>query len=85
MTKSLECLTATEKFILSFTGKVIIVVDMGGFFLTLFFDRIARGLPIQIGWLQGLGLLVFFLLAIFGFLVESYLNQIKKILDDYVK
>jgi hypothetical protein len=83
---NLNFLTKEERFILDWTGIILLGIGIFTFIFTLNFDQIARGeTQTTIGWIQGLGLLLSIGLGIFGFLVDGWLRWIKIILKDYVK
>ena len=69
-----------EQFIMDWAGKVLEGVGISGAVFTLFFDQIARGAPVQYGWLQILGIIMFIALALFGVMVDSFLRTVKELL-----
>lgn len=70
-----------ENWVLDYTGKIIFGIGIGGIVLTFNFDRIARGVPNEWGWLQFTGVMAFFLLSIFGLVVDGFLRDVK----DFIK
>ncbi len=69
-----------EIFIMNWAGKILEAIGIGGAVFTLFFDNIARGKPVQYGWIQVLGIIVFVALALFGVAVDRFLQTVKEIL-----
>lgn len=60
-----------------YAGKVIIFIGASGMITTILFDKVARGmtLPIQFGWLQWVGLIIFSLITAYGAFVDTFLNK----------
>ena len=82
----LEFLNRGERFILDWTGILIVLISGGGLMFTFLFDQIARQESITTwGWLQVVGVLCFIALMMFGACVDMFLRQIKIILRDYME
>lgn len=69
-----------EVFIMNFSGKIIEWIGMSGVIFTLFFDGIARGVTPTFGWLQVSGIIIFAALALFGVMVDRFLQTVKDLL-----
>lgn len=72
----MKALNAMENFCF-FVGKIIIFIGATGMVATILFDKVARGmtLPIQFGWLQWIGFIVFATLTLYGAYVDTFLNK----------
>lgn len=81
----LKFLNKGERFILNWTGAILIGVGGAGLIFTIFFDQIAGRLQIIFGWVQVMGVVFSLALILFGICVDRYLNEIKVILKDYVR
>ena len=82
-----DYLTRQERFILDWTGPILIGIGAIGLLFTVIFDRIAGriGTGATFGWVQILGVFVCLSILIFGIYVDKYHGEIKQILDDYVR
>ena len=69
-----------EVFIMNFAGKIIEWTGVGGVVFTLLFDKIARGVLPTFGWLQVSGIIIFTMLALFGVIVDRFLQTVKDLL-----
>ena len=74
-----------EEWALVYTGKILQAVGVGGAIFPIFFDKIARGIYGPMDWLQMSGIFSFALLAIFGVAVDKFLNDVKVMLESYLK
>ena len=69
-----------EAFIMSWTGKILEFIGIGGVVFTFFFDQIARGTTFNFGWLQWCGVVGFMALGLFGVAVDRFLQTVKDLL-----
>ena len=75
-----------ELAVFMLTGKIVAIVGGMGAVVTIMFDRIARGMPISLGWLQITGIVSFVALAMFGIYADIFLNDtIKPLIHDYLE
>jgi len=71
-----------EELIFEWIGKVIGLIGFGGIIFTVLFDKVARGLWQGWGWIQWSGFLVFFLVFLAGFYIDTLLGKAKKLIDE---
>ena len=83
--ESLGFLNIGEKFILNYTGWILMTTGAFGLIFVILFDTIAGRITNIFGWVQVLGVVVSLSLVLFGACVEKYHIEIKQILDDYVR
>jgi len=71
-----------DVFIMNWAGKIVEALGISGAIFTLCFDKIARGYPVEFGWLQIAGTIVFTCIALFGVALDDFLKTVKEILED---
>jgi hypothetical protein len=75
-----------EKLVFMLSGKIISLVGGSGVLITVMFDRIARDMPLSLGWLQISGIIAFLVLCLFGLYADIFLNDtIKPMITEYLE